>query len=56
MPIRLTESNIKEGTYSITVEGMELTKYGIIIETHLKDKINLITIKKGTIHQSSLNS
>lgn len=50
MPIRLSESNLKEGTYSITVEGMELTKYGIIVETHLKNKINLITIKKGTIH------
>lgn len=44
MPIRLSESNMKEGIYSITVEGMELTKYGLIVETHLKDKINLITI------------
>ncbi|CAD8088967.1 unnamed protein product [Paramecium primaurelia] len=55
-PISLSDSQLKDGQYSITIEGMELAKYGLIIETHPKDKINIINITKGQIYKSSINS
>ncbi|CAD8086724.1 unnamed protein product [Paramecium primaurelia] len=55
-PIILSDSQLKDGQYSITIEGMELAKYGFIIETHPKDKINIVNIKKGQIYKSSINS
>ncbi|CAK90233.1 unnamed protein product (macronuclear) [Paramecium tetraurelia] len=55
-PISLSDSQLKDGQYSITIKGMELAKYGLIIETHPKDKINIISISKGQIYKSSINS